>query len=338
MSVSLNPRGRNFVRAVALKSAIGGGSQEDMMEVASQRWGTASAEMVVRAAVGAVDSDDVGRDPTSLEFMGLVREQSVFGRLSGLRKVPFNVRMPRIGNGASTYWIGEAAPKPVSKPVVMGSQLKPAKVAGIVVITKEALMAAGRNAETALQNDLVRAVTATWDEAFLDPTNAGEAGVRPASITNGAATVPATADPTADIEALIAAFGGDFASAYFVMAPDTAVHLAKRRTGTAYEFADLGPRGGSILGIPTVTSRAAPAGMVALIDPTGITGGDEGIEIRRASHTSLQMSDDPEDGPTELVSLWQANLIALLAEVHTNWEVQRPGSVAVITGADYAQA
>ncbi len=334
-AVSLTPRGRNFVRAVTLKSVISGASHDDLLEAASNRYGAGQAESVVRAAVTPVDLATVGRDPTSLEFLDLVREQTVYGRLSGLRRMPFNVRMPRIGTGASGFWVGESNPKPVSKPSVMGAELKSAKVAGIIVVTAEALKAAGRLAETALQNDLVRAVSAVWDEAFLDPTNAGEAGVRPASITHGATTITATSDPSADIEAVIDAFDGDFSAAYWVMNPTTATRLAKRRDGSAFAFPDLGPRGGSLLGIPVLTSRAAPADMVALIDPTGIAAADEGIEVKRAKHASLQMSDDPENDAGELVSLWQANLVALLSEVHTNWQVQRPGSVAVITGADY---
>lgn len=335
-SVSLNHiRGRTYVRGLILRSA-GLDDRDNMREIAAARWGEHQADAIVRSAVTPLTSTDLGDDPAMLEFMGLVREGTIYGRLSGLRKVPFLTRLPRITTGAVGHWVGEAKPKPMSKPAVLGSSIGLAKIVALIATTDEALRHGGRLVEDALQNDLVRAVGAVWDEALLDPANDGEPGVRPAALTNGVPTIAATSNPTADIKALIAAFRGDFASAYFILSPETAVHLAQRRTGTAFEFADLGPRGGSILGIPVLTSRNVPDGLIALIDPSGIAAADDTVSIIRAQHATLQMTDDPESGATELVSLWQTNTVAFRAEVATNWEMQRPGSVAVITGADYS--
>lgn len=335
-SSTLTPRGRTYTRSVMLRAASETLDPDTLHAMAVSRWGASQADTIVRAAVAPVSTDDTGSNSIVREFLGLVRENTVYGRLSGLRKVPFNVPMPRIVGGATGYWVGEAKLKPLSKPAVMGSTLSASKVVALLAITSEALRAGGPIAESALQADLVRAVSGAWDEAFLDPTNAGVAGERPASITHGAATVTATDDPAADIEALIEAFTGDFSAAYWVMHPTMATRLARRRTGDAFVFPELGPRGGSMLQMPVLTSRNAPEDMIALIDPTGIAASDDGLEIRRAKHASLLMVDDAEDAEPELVSLFQTNTVALMAEVLTSWEVQRPGSVAVITGADYA--
>ena len=337
MSIDLTPRGRSFVRGMILRST-GITERQHLMEAATERWGSHQAETITRAAIAPVMSGDLGDNAAASEFISLVKERSIYGRMAGLRRIPFDRRVVGITTGATGYWVGEAKPKPISRPVVEGTTLDHAKVAAIIVVTSEALKSGGKIAEATLQDDLVRAVAEVWDEAFIDATNAGEAGVRPASITNGAFTVTATADPAADIEAAIAAFGGDFSAAYFVMHPTTATHLAKRRSGTAFAFPDVGPRGGSILGIPVLTSRAAAVGQVALVDPTGIVVADDGIELQVADQAALHMVDNPEDESAEsvLVSLWQNNLTALRSEVFTNWQVQRPGAVAVITGADYA--
>lgn len=331
-SISLAARGRNFTRAVMLRAA----DVSDPQAVANAQWGPAQADAIVRAAVTPMSADDVGTTPAVAEFMQLVRDQSIYGRLAGLRKVPFNVPAPRIVSGSTGHWVGEAKPKPLSKPAVMGSTLKARKVVSMLAMSAEAVRFGNPGAEQAFQADLTRAVVGAWDQAFIDPANAGETEVRPAAITNGVTPITATADPAKDLELLFAAFGGDFAAAYLVMDPMTAIHLAKRRTGSAYEFPDLGPRGGSVLGIPVLTSRNVPAGVIALVDPTGITANDEGLQVARATQALLLMADDPDDPDTqgELVSLYQSNLVALRAEIYTSWEVQRPGSVAVLTGAD----
>ncbi|MCY1297332.1 hypothetical protein D9M70_467680 [compost metagenome] len=89
-----------------------------------------------------------------------------------------------------------------------------------------------------------------------------------------------------------------------------------------------------MLGIPLLISRASPrdssSGQLALIDPTGIAYGAEGISFESAEHATLAMSDTPESDPV-LVSLWQQNLVGYKSIVASNWEVQRDGSVALLT-------
>lgn len=338
-AVSLTPKGRTFTRAIIAKSA-GGSGAEGVVEYARSRWGEHTAQTVVKAAISAVSTTSLDVDGAKVEFHEQIREASVYGRLSGLRKVEFGVRSNRITNGATGYWVSQANPKPVSFAAVEGSTLQSCKVAAIIVLTQESVKFAGAVTEAALQRDLQRAVTDTWDEAFLAVSNAGIPGEMPASITYGAPTIASSADPAADIAALVAAFDGDFASAYFVTDPKTAAQLAMVQAGGTFAFPDVGPRGGSILGIPVLTSRASPrdagGGQIALVDPTAIMAADIATEIAKSEHASLQMDDAPDASEDGMVSLWQCNLVAFKAEVFTNWQVQHEGSVAVITGADYA--
>lgn len=334
-TVSLIPRGRTFARGAIVK-AMGSHSEEQAHNIAMHRWGSGMAGAIAKATVASITTTDTG-NVAAREFMGLVAEQSVIGRLSGLRRIPFNVRMLKLTAGATGYWVGQAKPKPLSKPVMTGSTMEPLKVAAIICATKEAMESQEPLAEASFQADLERAVSATLDQAFLDPGNSGVADEVPAAVTNGAPTISATGDLQADLAALIAAFRGDLASAYFVTDPTTATRIALATdAGGRYLFPEAGPRGGAILNIPLLTSRSAPSnsngGSLALIDPTGIAGNVDEIVLDKATHASLQMEDEPGSGATELVSLWQTNTVAFRAEITANWQVERAGAVVVLEG------
>ena len=336
-AVSLTPRGRNFTRAIIAKTV--GGTPNGLTDYARSRWGEHAAEAVTKAAISPLTTTSLGVDGAKVEFHEQIREASIYGRLSGLRRVEFGVRSNRITSGATGHWVGQAKPKPISFAAVNGSTLESRKVAAIIVLTSESVKFAGAVTEAALQRDLQRAVVDTWDEAFLDASNAGIPEEMPPSITYGAPSSASAGDPAADIAKLVADFDGDFGAAYFVTDPKTAAQLAMVRAGGTFVFPDVGPRGGSILGIPVLTSRASPrdadGGQIALVDPTGITGADIATEIGKSEHAALQMDDAPDAEAGQLVSLWQSNLVAFKSEVFTNWEVQREGSVVVVTGVNY---
>jgi len=176
------------------------------------------------------------------------------------------------------------------------------------------------------------------DQAFLDPTNAGSA-TAPAAVTHGAPTITASSDAAADLKALVAAFAGDMSSAYLVTDPDTATGLAMvRGANGSFLFPDAGPRGGSVLGIPLLVSRFSPrdtsGGQIALIDASGIAVAMDAIELSQSDQTSLAMSDTPTS-PASMVSMFQTNSVALKAVIYANFENQRVGGVAVLTGVDY---
>lgn len=336
--LTTEPRGRAYVRALITRQA-GALASESALNFATQRWGAGAAQAVAKA-VDAITSGDVAGDSAAREFLSLVSEQSIIGRLAGLRRVPFRTRMLAVTAGATGYWVSEAAPKPVSGITLAGSSLEPLKVASIVVVTKEALDSQDDLAEHVLQADLTRAVTATLDQALLDAMNGGVPGQVPASVTHGAPTIAASGDLAADLAALVSAFQGDLASAYFVCSPTVATRLATATdAGGRYSFPGIGPRGGSLLGIPVLTSRHSlgdsNGGTLALVDPAGIVANLSTIWMDTAAHTSLQMEstpDDPGDGETVMVSLWQRNLVAFRTEIRANWRAERSGCVAVLAG------
>lgn len=333
MSFSTGPRGRSYIRQLAAR--IGGGGAPDLMNTwAAARWG---AEGLSIAKAAAITTGDIGAPP-AVEYLNAVREKSVFGGMPEVRPVPFNKRMLARTNGVLGNFVAEFAPAPFQSVVLAGSTLESKKVVVLIATTDEASRAESPAAEADLQTDCEIGCVGAIDQAFLDPTNAGGAAI-PAAVTHGAPTIAATGDAAADLKALVSAFAGDMSSAYIVTDPETATGLAMvRGPNGSFLFSEAGPRGGSILGIPLLVSRFSPrdssGGQIALIDAFGIALAMDGIELSQSGNTSLAMADSPTS-PAQMVSMFQTNTVALKAVIHANWENQRVGGVAVITGANY---
>ena len=112
------PRGRSYVRSLCTQ--IGGGSSPELANsFAAARWG-AEGLAISKAAQAALSSGDIGT-AEAVEFLGAVREKSVLGSLVGTRPVPLNKLMLARTNGATGFWVSEAAPVPMLKPVLAGS-------------------------------------------------------------------------------------------------------------------------------------------------------------------------------------------------------------------------
>lgn len=335
MTVSINtsgPQGRTYVRALIARAL----AKSEFAEFAAQRWGAGQADRIAKASVPATNSDEIGT-PESREFFGLAIQQSLLGRIAGLRRVPFNTRFTRQTGGAQAYWVGESNPIPLSKQSVMGSALPGLKVAGIVCATKEAVQAMGEVVEAALQADLQNAIAATLDTTFISPAWAGVADQAPASITYGQTEIPSSGDPKQDIIALLAAYTGNLRSAVIVMHPRTAVVLGLLEEPLGET--KLSVQGGVIAGIPTLCTEAVPfdtnGGSITILDASAIAYGARDLLMSVATHASLAMSDDPQS-PAEQVNLWQTNTIAWKVVAEANWEVQGTGRVVTIPDVDYA--
>jgi HK97 family phage major capsid protein len=200
LSVKSNlPPGTAFTR-YAMALALGKGNLMQSAEIA-KGWHdtTPEVETVLKAAVAAGNTTDtawakplVEYTQMASEFAELLRPQTIIGRIPGLRRVPFNIKIPRQTAGSSASWVGEGAPKPVSALAFDQILLGTTKLAGIVVLTEELVRASNPSAEAIVRQDLSDTIIQTMDRDFVNPAKAAVANVSPASITNGVTPVVAS--------------------------------------------------------------------------------------------------------------------------------------------------
>lgn len=348
-------KGTNFFRFAQVMMMARGNKFEAINYVQqNERWMHESPELVdiLRTAVAAGTATDstwaaplVNYQVMVSEFIDLLRAQTVLDRLTGFRRVPFNVKVPRMTAGTSTNWVGEGQPKPLTRGAFDLVTLTWSKVAGLVAFTQELVRFSNPSAEAVIRRDLTRAVSQFIDEQFLDPTKTAVANVSPASITNGADTAAASGETAlAFINDAKLAIGNfaldniDLNGVVILMTPLQAISLGFMRNSTTStaEFPNLTGAGGNVLGFPVITSNNVPSGNVIFLKPDEILLADDGgVDVAISTEASLQMDDDPSSGEQMSVSLFQSNMIALRIERYINWQLARPNSVYVITGADY---
>lgn len=322
--------------------------------LAAARWGrdTSVYAILQKAAVSGGDTSGdwsglVDLNAAAREFLDAVAPATILGKLEGLRRVPANVSYVRTATAAIAYWVGESKAIPVSPLAFNRSRMAALKVAALVVFSKELLENASPEAEALVRRDLIRAAAIATDAAFITPTNAGVAGLMPASITNGATSFASTSNLSDDLTNMIAAFGGDFRTAAFVLSPQLAAQIALN-TGGKGLGAGLGLRGGELMGLPAIVSRSSAAdsdgAVLVLVDAANVVAVDEGAEIALAGQATIEMADNPSgatDTPTSMgstrVSLFSTDSAALRLTRLVNWAAN-PGSVVVVTGAAYSSS
>lgn len=288
------------------------------------------------------------------DFIEFLRPQTIIGKFGqgnvpGLRSIPFNVHVRGQTSGGEGYWVGQGAPKPLTKFDFSDAYLGFTKVANISVLTEELLRFSNPSAEMLVRDSLAQALIARLDTDFVDPDKAEVANVSPASITNGVAAIIASGTGDADdIRTDVKAAMTKFITAnitpsagVWIMSATTALALSlMRNTLGQKEFPDITMLGGSFEGLPVIVSEYVAAdsngGFVILANASDIYLADDGgITIDASREASLQMLDNPTNNssagtPTTMVSMFQTNSVAIRAERYINWKKRRTAAVAVI--------
>ena len=348
---SLLPKGTGFTR-YAMALAFGRGDSMKALRYAEQwRDSTPEVELALKAAVAPGTTADATwasplapLQPLAAEFLELLRPATLIGRIPNLRRVPFNVSVAAQTAGGTYGWVGQGAPKPVTKLGFGTVQLGIAKAAGIIVLTEELVRTSTPSAEEAVRQDMIAGIATFLDAQFTDPAVAAVLNVSPASITNGLVAIASAGatpdDARTDIRALIGALLAanlSVANAALLMSEANANAL-----GTALNplgqplFPGLSATGGAALGIPVYTSQSL-GNNVILVDARGILFADDGgVNIDVSREATIQMDsapDDPVVDATVLTSFWQQNLVGLRAERFINWARGRDASVQYVVQA-----
>ncbi len=360
--------GMQFARLVKCL-AIAHKQHRDPIVVATEIYGGGNQEVVeaVKAAVAAQSTTNanlggnlVATGGVFADFVEFLRPMTIIGKfgtgnIPSLRNVPFRVPLGSQTSGGNAAWVGEGKAKPLTNFNFGQTTLLPLKVAAITVATMELLRDASVAAESMLRDQLAAAVAERIDIDFIDPAKAASAGVSPASITNGVTPIPATGtgtadDMRADFQALMATYianNNPPSSAVWIMPTMTALaaSLMQNPLGQS-EFPGLSMTGGTLLGIPAIVSDYMTSDSggadVAMVNARDIWLGDEGgIEVRASNEASLQMDDAPTQSSiatvtaTSVVSMFQTNSVAILAERTINWAKRRADAVALLSNVNW---
>lgn len=291
------------------------------------------------------------------EFVELLRPQTILGKMSGLTRVPFNIRVSGQDSGSTANWVGQGAGIPVSKLNTTEVTLGESKVAGLVVLTKELIRSSDPSAELLVRNDLMKTIATFCDVQFVDPNVAAVANVSPASITNGLTAITPTGTTAAylraDVQTLFKSFinnNDDPTSCVWIMDPVMALAISLMQNALGQtEFAGITMNGGTFFGLPVVVSNSAnipgspdSGHMIILAKASDILFADnDGLEIEASDQASIEMSDGPTNNaatPTAnayTVSMFQTNSVAIKAVRPINWKKRRATAVAYIKEAAY---
>lgn len=271
-------------------------------------------------------------NPYGAGFLALVNPRTLFGRMLGIVPVPMNVKITaQLEVDTLADFIGESKPVPVTPLSLESLTLRPAKLAIAAIFSKELARSSDPAANIVIERDLVKRVAGGTDVAALDPTRGPIANERPGALTFGATEITPSGDIEIDVALLLGAIsGGSPAAPYLACSPRVALFLSTRRSSNGERtFPDAGLLGGSILGVPLLVCTHAPDNLVAL-DATGVALADAGVELDSTEEASVQMSDTPTNSsggagspaaptPTDVVSLWESNAIAIKATRFISW-------------------
>ena len=272
------------------------------------------------------------------DYFAQIEKTSIVQQLA--RKVPMGptgISIPHWTGSVQASWVGEGEQKPLTKGSFSKQDLKPAKIAVIFAESAEVVRANPLNYLETMRTKIAEAIALAFDAAAIYGTN------KPSAIThyiNETSKVVSLADTDTGT-------AGAQGNAYlaFNNALSLLVNAGKKWTGTLLDvvaepilntsvdangrplFLEIAPpaqtnivnRSGSVLGRPTVLSDHVASGSAGS-RTLGFVGDFSQIIWGQVGGLSFDVSDQAtldfsagQDG-SELVSLWQHNMVAVRAE------------------------
>jgi hypothetical protein len=237
-----------------------------------------------KAAIDAVTAEDAaaGLAPLNAAFIESVNRTSILGQLGAL-EIPLD-QTGRIDTSTMTAQIvDETTMKPVTGATVTVSG-PPVKAIAQLVVTAELLRSTSPQMQAGLTRALVSDVAAAVDTKVITVLTSGP---------------PAAA---ADVAILLASVSGG--------APARPVLI-----GSYADLVPLAPTLADLQGLGVIVLPcAAAAGLLLVVDASGLLVSDGGAEIVSARHANIQLDDGSGGTPGPTRSLFQANLACLRAE------------------------
>ena len=314
------------------------------------------------AASGNWAYDLISQEGAALaDFVEWLRAGMIVGKfgqngIPALNRIGFYTDYVTQTAGGAGAWVGEAKPKPLTSFDFDRSTLTPLKMAIISVLSERNIRYSSPQSDIIIRDQIGKSLIQLEDETFITAGNSGSSNVKPASITNGAASIVATGtgdadDIRLDVRALVHKFTASPSfnpprNGVLIMSTDNAMALGTMTNALGQpEFPGIGMDGGRLLGFPIIVSDYAGS-IVALVNASDIYYADEGgVTVDFSREASLEMKDDghlSQDGSAgtgaSLVSMFQNNMVAYRAEKNVNWKRRRTTAVAYLSSVAWGGA
>jgi HK97 family phage major capsid protein len=288
----------------------------------------------IKAAVGGSSLADLQANPDyngAVEsFIESLRPRCVFDSLTlfmvevPLRSAVFTATLPPEGSVT-----GEGTPRPITKLDFSRNVLATLEASTIAIFSREGLEYSGGKA--LVNRELSSGTIQATDTKFLSGLLSDV----------GSNTESGTGDPAADIKTLLDTVATTGSEALFLIVPPTVANVLATTVDTngLPLYPDMTANGGTLFGIRTMVTSNLPAddstgSTILLVDASGIAFGQETITLKSSDAGLVDLSDDP-DG-SNLVSLFQEDIVAIKATRFFGFDPIRSTAVAAMTGVDWS--
>ena len=344
-------QGLTFIRCARALAIAKGDVLVARSYAEAQSWSARDAIVThLKAAVSPVSMAETLYGPVYDDLAEYLRPLTLVGKLTALQAVPFLTRLVRGVGGARAAWVSEGKPVPASHTSFEDAgTIEPRRISTIVVASMAAIERSSIVSERMLRDECGRAIVEGLDRAFIDPSSGEVTGERPASVSYGATQLNSTGSSIAAIDAdlksmmtTLTAAGISLATAAWCLHPTTAANMSLMRDAGGLAYPGLTANGGTLAGLPAVTSEALSAGgspgefNIVLLAQSEIDIADEnGGGLSIAKSAAIQLDDAPSASASQLTSLWSAGLVGIMVSRFLNWQARRPGAVVTLRNVVY---
>lgn len=293
-------------------------------------------EAVLRAAVNAGTTSDANWASALVDHQLMIaawaeslRSISVFDALLPFAKpVPLERGFVVVTGIIVGSTAAEGALKPSAKLELGSGGVAAKKAVAIVIAADELLRFATAIASGLINTELRAGVAAATNLQFL------------ADLAAGIVPINSTGDPLKDAAASLAVVATHAAAKpIWIMSRERAIQTSTLSANGAQAHPGMTAQGGVLAGIPVIVSDQLPSdslgAMDIIVDASQLAMASETVTLRASSMTALQMDDDPSPGAQSVVSLFQSDSTALLAERRFGSERLRDSAVVLISGGEY---
>ena len=258
------------------------------------------------------------------------------GMLSSMRQMPIATTVGAVSTSVQGFVVVEGSAKQVSRLSLTSGALEPQKAHALVAVSNELLKFGGPEVQALISRDLINAAVVAVDGGFLTTLLSG--------VAVGTSSGQTAEAVRADLAVLLSAVQTDQTSRLFIITTPLVCKMwaamGATATNGAPAFESMTPQGGAILNIPVIASDAVTAGQVVLCDATGVAAGSDQILLSVVPDGTLipnSAPDSPQTAATNVISLWQLNQTAILAERWWSAERLRSNCVAAVSNSNSYQ-